>query len=187
MLASLARSSSLALSRSARASGRASASALFSSSASRRADAAAAGGEEATKVTLNFAMPTQSFFDAEEVSLVQIPGVTGEYGVTAGHTPVIAELKPGVVSVYADADDAAPERYFVSGGFAFTHANSVTDITAVEAVKVEELDEDAAKAGLAAFKSKMDAATPETREHAEAQVGFECHEAMCEALGLSTA
>ena len=145
-----------------------------------------AAEEEATKVTLNFAMPSVAFYDAEQVDLVQIPGITGEYGITAGHTPVISELKPGVVSIYADQDGDA-EQFFVSGGFAFTHANSVTDITAVEAVKLEDIDEDAAKAGLASFKSAMDAATPETREHAEAQIGFECHEAMCEALGVSTA
>lgn len=142
--------------------------------------------EEATKVTLNFATPSEPLFDAEEIDLVQIPGITGEYGITAGHTPIISELKPGVVAIYAD-QDGEPENYFVSGGFAFTHANSVTDITAIEAVKVEDIDEDAARSGLASFKSAMDSATPETREHAEAQVGFECHEAMCEALGISTA
>ena len=90
-------------------------------------------------------------------------------------------------TVEALRQEGEAEKFFVSGGFAFTHANSVTDITAVEAVKVEDLDEDAARSGLASFKSAMDSATPETREHAEAQIGFECHEAMCEALGISTA
>lgn len=28
-----------------------------------------------------------------------IPGSEGEYGVTAGHSPIVAELKPGVVQV----------------------------------------------------------------------------------------
>lgn len=30
---------------------------------------------------------------------VIIPGSAGEYGVTAGHSPVVAELKPGVMQV----------------------------------------------------------------------------------------
>ena len=30
---------------------------------------------------------------------VIIPGSAGEYGVTAGHSPIVAELKPGVVQV----------------------------------------------------------------------------------------
>lgn len=34
-----------------------------------------------------------------------------------------------------------PEKFFVSAGFALTHPTSVTDITAIEAVRVEELDE----------------------------------------------
>ena len=34
-----------------------------------------------------------------------------------------------------------PEKFFVSAGFALTHPSSVTDITAIEAVRVEELDE----------------------------------------------
>ena len=33
-----------------------------------------------------------------------------------------------------------PEKFFVSAGFALTHPSSVTDITAIEAVRVEELD-----------------------------------------------
>ena len=40
-----------------------------------------------------------------------VPGVTGEYGITAGHTPIISELKPGLVQIYHNADDAEPEKY----------------------------------------------------------------------------
>ena len=148
------------------------------------ADASAA---EATQVTLNFAVPYQPIYDASEVDLVIVPGVTGEYGITAGHTPIISELKPGLVQIYHNADDAEPEKYFVSGGFAFTHANSVTDITAVEAVKLDELDQDAVRAGLSSFKAAMDAATPESQDHAVAQIGLEVHEAMAEALGITGA
>lgn len=36
-----------------------------------------------------------------------------------------------------------PENFFVSAGFALTHPSSVTDITAIEAVRLEELDESA--------------------------------------------
>ena len=44
--------------------------------------------------------------------------------------------------------DKEIDRYFVSSGFAFVHADSSTDVCAVEAVKVEELDPDAVRAGL---------------------------------------
>lgn len=29
-----------------------------------------------------------------------LPGSAGEYGVTAGHSPLISQLEPGVISVY---------------------------------------------------------------------------------------
>ena len=45
--------------------------------------------------------------------------------MTKNHSPVIAELKAGVVQIVHEAGQA-PEKYFVSGGFALTHANSVT-------------------------------------------------------------
>jgi F0F1-type ATP synthase epsilon subunit len=34
---------------------------------------------------------------------VKIPGMDGEYGVTAGHTPIISQLKPGVVAIMHEA------------------------------------------------------------------------------------
>ena len=144
----------------------------------------AAAGEEATKVTLNFAVPHEKIYSETEIDLIIVPGVTGEYGITAGHTPIISELKPGLVQIYHAQDDE-PEKYFVSGGFAFTHANSVTDVTAVEAFKLDDLDADAVRAGLISYKAAMDAATPETQDHALAQIGFETHEAMADALGIS--
>ncbi len=41
-----------------------------------------------------------------------------------GHSPVISQLKPGVVTVVHTAGEV--EKYFVPGGFAFTHPDSVT-------------------------------------------------------------
>lgn len=66
-------------------------------------------------------------------------GLAGEYGVTKNHSPIISELKAGVVQIVHEPGQA-PEKYFVSGGFALTHANSVTDIAVVEAAKLEDID-----------------------------------------------
>ena len=30
---------------------------------------------------------------------VVIPGMEGVYGITAGHTPIVSEMKPGVVDI----------------------------------------------------------------------------------------
>lgn len=120
------------------------------------------------------------------MGLITLPGSIGEYGVTAGHTPVISELKPGVVNVYENIGDSEPfEKWFVSGGFAVTKEDSSTDVMAVECVKLEDLDPERARAGFNEYKAAMDSAAPDSQERAKAQISFEVHEAMMTALGLT--
>jgi len=59
------------------------------------------------------------------VSQVIVPGAAGEYGVTADHVPVVAQLKAGVLQILHESA-GEPEKYFVPGGFSITHDNSVT-------------------------------------------------------------
>ncbi len=68
----------------------------YSSSAAVYAEAAA---QASTKLTLNFTTPHAPIYTKKEVDQVVLPGAAGEYGITAGHSPIISELKPGVVSV----------------------------------------------------------------------------------------
>ena len=73
-------------------------------------------------------------------------------------------------------------QYFVSSGFAFVHADSTTDVCAVEAVPLEQLDGDAVKQGLADYQAKLMNAKDDY-EKAAAQVGIEVCSAMNAALG----
>ena len=50
-----------------------------------------------------------------EVDQVDLPGEDGDFGVLAGHSPLVATLKPGVVTVHAGGRQ---ERIAVFGGFA---------------------------------------------------------------------
>ena len=84
-----------------------------------------------------------------QVDLVLVPAVTGDFGVMPGHVPTVAQLRPGVVTVHNELDKDV-EKYFVSSGFAFVHADSTADVVAVEAVKLDELDTEAVRAGLQA-------------------------------------
>ena len=52
-----------------------------------------------TQLTLNFTTPSNPIHVKKVVDKVIVPGAAGEYGVTAGHSPIISELKPGVVQV----------------------------------------------------------------------------------------
>ena len=82
---------------------------------------------EATSVTLNFSVPHESIYNGANVFQVIIPGVEGEYGVTPNHVPYVAQLKPGVLQIlHEEGNLADSEKYFVAGGYALTHANSVT-------------------------------------------------------------
>lgn len=74
-----------------------------------------------------------------------LPGIDGVFGVKGNHVPIIAQLKPGLVELHNGPEVS---KYFVSGGFAFVHPNSVTDICAVEAAKLEEFDPAAVKVAL---------------------------------------
>jgi F-type H+-transporting ATPase subunit epsilon len=54
---------------------------------------------------------------ADDVHMVVVPGVEGEFGVMAGHAPFMTTLRDGELAVYR-APGATPERIRLSGGFA---------------------------------------------------------------------
>lgn len=110
--------------------------------------------------------------------MVNIPATTGQMGVLPGHVATIAELKPGVLSVHEGSETT---KYFVSSGFAFIHANSVTDIIAVEAVPLDQIDASLVQKGLQDFTQKLNSANTDL-EKAEAQIGVDVHSALNSAL-----
>ena len=63
---------------------------------------------------------------------------------------VVHPLRPGVVEIFHE-DGGEGEKYFVSGGFAFTHLNSTTDISAAEVVALDDLDGAEARKNLNEF------------------------------------
>jgi F-type H+-transporting ATPase subunit epsilon len=70
-----------------------------------------------------------------EVEHVVVPGTEGEFGVLAGHAPLIAMLRPGVVKILgADEQDI-----LVVGGFAEVSPEGLT-ILADRAVPLAEVD-----------------------------------------------
>ena len=136
------------------------------------------------KMKFNFFVPHDTVCNGEAVDLVLVPAVTGDFGAMAGHVPTVAQLRPGVVTIHKELDKDI-EKYFVSGGFAFVHADSTTDVCAVEAVPLSDLDADAVRAGLAEYTAKLASvqAKGDDYEIAAAQVGVEVYSAMSSALG----
>ena len=52
---------------------------------------------------------------AGQVDQVDLPGVEGDFGVLAGHGPIVAMLRPGVVTTIAAS---VRDRFVVLGGLA---------------------------------------------------------------------
>jgi F-type H+-transporting ATPase subunit epsilon len=85
---------------------------------------------------LSVVAPDRSVVETTATSVIA-PGSEGYFGVLAGHTPLIAALKPGMVE-YADATG---NRHFVyvGGGFAEVRGDRVT-VLADEAAPAKEID-----------------------------------------------
>lgn len=75
-------------------------------------------------LSLSLYLPHAPVFTNRPVSLVTIPGASGYMGIAKNHMPVIAELKPGVVTV--DEPGKPQEKYFVSGGFAYVQTGNLS-------------------------------------------------------------
>lgn len=88
---------------------------------------------------------------SESVWQVTIPGEEGYFGVRAGHMSLIAAVKPGVVEVMR-TESGAPEKIFISGGFADVTAQTCI-ILAEQAVNVNDLDAATVESELDALKS----------------------------------
>ena len=71
-----------------------------------------------------------------EVDQVDVPGAEGDFGVLAGHAPLIALLRPGLMTVYSGGEQA---RLVVLGGFAEVGPDGLTVLADV-ATTVEDLD-----------------------------------------------
>ena len=84
-------------------------------------------------MALKFELVTpEKLVRSDEVHMVVVPGVEGDFGVMEGHAPFMTTLKNGQLEVYKSAG-GEPERVTVSGGFAEIGDNGLT----VLAEKVE--------------------------------------------------
>ena len=71
-----------------------------------------------------------------EVDQVDIPGAEGDFGVLAGHAPIVAAIRPGIMTITVGG---TREQMIVLGGVAEMSENGLTVLADV-ATSVEELD-----------------------------------------------
>ena len=71
-----------------------------------------------------------------DVDQVDIPGVEGDFGVLAGHAPVVAAIRPGILTVTIGG---TKQKIIVLGGLAEVSDKGLTVLADV-ATSLEELD-----------------------------------------------
>lgn len=99
------------------------------------------------------ASPARLVFSGE-VDQVDCPGAEGDFGVLAQHAPLIAALRPGILTV---RQGSGAKRFYVRDGFAEVNPSGLTVIVEY-AVPAEELTGDAIAREIQAAEEKLAAA-----------------------------
>lgn len=71
-----------------------------------------------------------------EVEQVDVPGSEGDFGVLAGHAPMVTSLRPGILTIKRDGGEM---KIVVLGGFAEVSPTGLT-VLADNAAALEEFD-----------------------------------------------
>uniref|UniRef100_A0A674DXJ4 ATP synthase F(1) complex subunit delta, mitochondrial n=1 Tax=Salmo trutta TaxID=8032 RepID=A0A674DXJ4_SALTR len=146
---------------------------------SRQARCYADAPSGSSQMSFTFASPTQVYFKEASVKQVDVPTLTGAFGILPAHVPTLQVLRPGVVTVFNDDGSAA--KFFVSSGSITVNADSSVQLLAEEAFPLDQLDVAAAKANLEKAQSEMASASDEAAR-AEVQINIDANEAIVKAL-----
>ena len=86
-----------------------------------------------------------------EVDQVDIPGAEGDFGVLAGHAPVVAAVRPGILTV---TSGGSKQKIIVLGGLAEVSESGLT-VLADTATSIDELDHAKFAATIADMEAKL--------------------------------
>jgi F-type H+-transporting ATPase subunit epsilon len=87
-----------------------------------------------------------------EVDQVDVPGTEGDFGVLAGHAPIVSALRPGIMTVFVGGN---AQRMVVLGGFAEVSADGKLTVLADLADSVEDFDRTVLSERIAAQEEKV--------------------------------
>jgi F-type H+-transporting ATPase subunit epsilon len=88
---------------------------------------------------------------SEEVDQVDVPGSEGDFGVLAGHAPLVAVLRPGILTVYRGGEK---QQIVVLGGFAEVGPSGLTVLADV-ATALEDVDKAAFAAQIEELEQRV--------------------------------
>merc|ERR1719348_798215 len=130
-------------------------------------------------MAFTFASQGEVFYNKASVKQVDVPSFSGSFGILPEHVPLLAVLKPGVMTIYEE--DGNNKKYFVSSGSVTINDDSSVQILAEEAVPVDQLDPQAIRDGAAKAAADVNTASNEI-DKAKAMVAVECYEALAKAV-----
>ena len=78
------------------------------------------------------------YYNSSVVKQIDVPSMSGAFGILPSHVPTMAALAPGVVSVYEA--DGSITKYFVSSGTVTVNGDSSVQLLAEEACLVSDID-----------------------------------------------
>jgi len=91
-----------------------------------------------------------------DVEQVDVPGAEGDFGVLAGHAPLVSTLRPGILTVYSSG---GTQKIVVLGGFAEVSAEGLTVLADV-AEAVESINRDMIVGRISEMESSIEKMEP---------------------------
>ena len=86
-----------------------------------------------------------------EVDQVDVPGVEGDFGVLAGHAPIVAAIRPGILTITAGGTH---QKVIVLGGLAEVSDKGLTVLADV-ATEMRDVDKAAFADEIAGMEEKL--------------------------------
>ena len=106
----------------------------------------------ADKIQLEVVTPERRLLE-EPVDMVTVPGFNGELGILPGHTPLISQLKTGILTYVQEGKSI---QLHVSGGIVEVRDDRVSVLAEV-AERPEEIDVNGARAARERFEKQLSA------------------------------
>jgi len=104
----------------------------------------------ADKLNFSLVSPERELYSGE-VDQVDIPGTEGDLGVFPNHSPLMAAIRTGTITVIENETET---KFFVQGGFADVTPSGLT-VLAEKAVAMDALDREQVKADITALEATL--------------------------------
>jgi len=108
-----------------------------------------------TNFNFDLVSPEKLLFSGE-VEQVDVPGAEGDFGVLAGHAPMVTTLRPGILTVHGAG---GAQKIVVLGGFAEVSSEGLTVLADV-AESVEAIDRKIIETRIAEMESRIEKMQP---------------------------